>query len=321
VAKLSLANCFAFFEKIKLDARDVKIAAQVLREIKARLDFLLAVGLDYLTLERAAGSLSGGEAQRIRLATQIGSGLTGVLYVLDEPSIGLHQRDNRRLIETLIKLRDLGNTLIVVEHDEDTIKASDWVVDIGPRAGIHGGEVVHSGTYAELLKNKASITGDFMAGRERIELPKQRRAIDPARIIKVVGAKENNLKDVDVEFPLGLFTAVTGVSGSGKSSLVNDVLYEVLANALNGAKGVPGRHTRIEGLDLLDKVIHVDQNPIGRTPRSNPATYTGVFDHIRKLFSETGESKARATSAGSSRRDCLSSAISRTCAAPSRRTT
>jgi excinuclease ABC subunit A len=293
VAAMSLLEAVKYFETIALDERDARIAAQVLREIKARLDFLLAVGLDYLTLERAAGSLSGGEAQRIRLATQIGSGLTGVLYVLDEPSIGLHQRDNRRLIETLIKLRDLGNTLIVVEHDEDTIKASDWVVDIGPRAGIHGGEVVHSGTYAELLKNKASITGDFMAGRERIELPKQRRAIDPARIIKVVGAKENNLKDVDVEFPLGLFTAVTGVSGSGKSSLVNDVLYEVLANALNGAKGVPGRHTRIEGLDLLDKVIHVDQNPIGRTPRSNPATYTGVFDHIRKLFSETGESKAR----------------------------
>jgi excinuclease ABC subunit A len=293
VAAMSLLESVKYFETIDLDERDAKIAAQVLREIKARLDFLLAVGLDYLTLERAAGSLSGGEAQRIRLATQIGSGLTGVLYVLDEPSIGLHQRDNRRLIETLIKLRDLGNTLIVVEHDEDTIKASDWVVDIGPRAGIHGGEVVHSGTYAELLKNKASITGDFMAGRERIELPKQRRPIDTNRIIKVVGAKENNLKDVDVEFPLGLFTAVTGVSGSGKSSLVNDVLYEVLANALNGAKGVPGRHTRIEGLDLLDKVIHVDQNPIGRTPRSNPATYTGVFDHIRKLFSETGESKAR----------------------------
>jgi excinuclease ABC subunit A len=290
---MSLLEAVKYFETIDLDERDAKIAAQVLREIKARLDFLLAVGLDYLTLERAAGSLSGGEAQRIRLATQIGSGLTGVLYVLDEPSIGLHQRDNRRLIETLIKLRDLGNTLIVVEHDEDTIKASDWVVDIGPRAGIHGGEVVHSGTYAELLKNKASITGNFMAGRERIELPKQRRAINPNRIIKVVGAKENNLKNVDVEFPLGLFTAVTGVSGSGKSSLVNDVLYEVLANALNGAKGVPGRHTRIEGLELLDKVIHVDQNPIGRTPRSNPATYTGVFDNIRKLFSETGEAKAR----------------------------
>nr|MBP6087644.1 excinuclease ABC subunit UvrA [Rhodoluna sp.] len=253
----------------------------------------IAVGLDYLSLERAAGSLSGGEAQRIRLATQIGSGLTGVLYVLDEPSIGLHQRDNRRLIDTLIKLRDLGNTLIVVEHDEDTIKASDWVVDIGPGAGVNGGEVVHSGTYAELLKNQKSLTGAFMSGREKIETPKKRRAIDPARKLKVVGARENNLKNVDVEFPLGTLTAVTGVSGSGKSSLVNDVLYEVLANALNNAKGVAGKHTRIEGLDQLDKVVHVDQNPIGRTPRSNPATYTGVFDHIRKLFTETSEAKAR----------------------------
>jgi excinuclease ABC subunit A len=216
-----------------------------------------------------------------------------VLYVLDEPSIGLHQRDNRRLIDTLIKLRDLGNTLIVVEHDEDTIKASDWVVDIGPGAGVNGGEVVHSGTYAELLKNQKSITGAFMSGREKIETPKKRRAIDPARKLKVVGARENNLKNVDVEFPLGTLTAVTGVSGSGKSSLVNDILYEVLANALNGAKGVAGKHTRIEGLDQLDKVVHVDQNPIGRTPRSNPATYTGVFDHIRKLFTETSEAKAR----------------------------
>jgi excinuclease ABC subunit A len=253
----------------------------------------MAVGLDYLSLERSAGSLSGGEAQRIRLATQIGSGLTGVLYVLDEPSIGLHQRDNRKLIETLIKLRDLGNTLIVVEHDEDTIKASDWVVDIGPGAGVHGGEVVHSGTYKELLQNKKSITGAFMSGREKIATPTTRRKIDQSRKLKVIGARENNLKNVDVEFPLGTFTAVTGVSGSGKSSLVNDVLYEVLANRLNGAKGVAGKHTRIDGLDLLDKVVHVDQNPIGRTPRSNPATYTGVFDHIRKLFAETQESKAR----------------------------
>jgi excinuclease ABC subunit A len=293
VARMSLGESVQFFETIELDERDVKIAAQVLREIRARLDFLIAVGLDYLSLERAAGSLSGGEAQRIRLATQIGSGLTGVLYVLDEPSIGLHQRDNRRLIDTLIKLRDLGNTLIVVEHDEDTIKASDWVVDIGPGAGVNGGEVVHSGTYEQLLKNEKSLTGAFMSGREKIATPKKRREIDKSRKLKVVGARENNLKNVDVEFPLGTLTAVTGVSGSGKSSLVNDVLYEVLANALNGAKGVAGKHTRIEGLDQLDKVVHVDQNPIGRTPRSNPATYTGVFDHIRKLFTETSEAKAR----------------------------
>ena len=293
VAAMSLADAVRFFQDIELDERDVKIAAQVLREIRARLDFLIAVGLDYLSLERAAGTLSGGEAQRIRLATQIGSGLTGVLYVLDEPSIGLHQRDNRRLIETLLKLRDLGNTLIVVEHDEDTIKASDWIVDIGPGAGVHGGEVVHSGTYTELIENPKSITGAFMAGREAIAKPAKRRPIEAGRMLKVVGARENNLKNVDVEFPLGTLTAVTGVSGSGKSSLVNDVLYEVLANALNGAKGVAGRHTRVEGLELLDKVVHVDQNPIGRTPRSNPATYTGVFDHIRKLFADTQEAKVR----------------------------
>jgi excinuclease ABC subunit A len=293
VAKLSLANCFAFFEKIKLDARDVKIAAQVLREIKARLEFLLAVGLDYLSLDRAAATLSGGEAQRIRLATQIGSGLTGVLYVLDEPSIGLHQRDNRRLIETLIKLRDLGNTLLVVEHDEDTIKASDWIVDIGPGAGVHGGTVVHSGPYKDILKNKDSVTGQFLSGKQKIETPAERRPLDPKRKVKVIGARENNLKNIDVEFPLGVFTAVTGVSGSGKSSLVNDILYETLANRLNGAKGVAGKHKRIDGIEQLDKVVHVDQAPIGRTPRSNPATYTGVFDHIRKLFADTAEAKAR----------------------------
>jgi excinuclease ABC subunit A len=264
-----------------------------LKEIRARLDFLMSVGLDYLSLERAAGSLSGGEAQRIRLATQIGSGLTGVLYVLDEPSIGLHQRDNRRLIDTLIKLRELGNTLVVVEHDEDTIRTSDWVVDIGPGAGINGGRVVHSGTYKELLTNKESITGDYLSGRKSISLPKTRRAIDPKRQITVVGAKANNLKNLTVSFPLGAFIAVTGVSGSGKSTLVNDILYNVMANALNGAKLVAGKHTRITGLNQLDKVVHVDQNPIGRTPRSNPATYTGVFDHIRKLFAETSESKAR----------------------------
>jgi len=293
VTAFSLGETVKFFKEISLEKRDIKIAAQVLREIKSRLDFLISVGLDYLSLERSAGSLSGGEAQRIRLATQIGSGLTGVLYVLDEPSIGLHQRDNRRLIETLIKLRDLGNTLIVVEHDEDTIRASDWVVDIGPGAGVHGGEVVHSGNYSSLLKNTKSITGDYLSGRVKIDTPKTRRATDPNRVLRVIGARENNLKKVDAQFPLGTFTAVTGVSGSGKSSLVNDVLYEVLANKLNGAKGVAGKHTRIEGLENLDKVVHVDQNPIGRTPRSNPATYTGVFDHIRKLFTETQESKAR----------------------------
>lgn len=292
VAQLSLAQAHHFFDSLKLTKREATIAAQVLREIRARLDFLLAVGLEYLSLERSAGSLSGGEAQRIRLATQIGAGLTGVLYVLDEPSIGLHQRDNRRLIETLIKLRDLGNTLIVVEHDEDTIRAADWLVDIGPGAGSHGGEVVHSGSYAEILKNSTSVTGKYLAGEIRIETPKLRRK-PTGKSIKVVGAKENNLKNLDVEFPLGIMTAVTGVSGSGKSSLVNDVLYETLAIKLNGAKGVAGKHTRITGLDLLDKVVHVDQAPIGRTPRSNPATYTGVFDHIRKLFADTPEAKVR----------------------------
>ena len=293
VAAMSLGDCVEFFANIKLSKRDEKIAAQVLREIRARLDFLISVGLDYLSLERAAGSLSGGEAQRIRLATQIGSGLTGVLYVLDEPSIGLHQRDNRRLIETLLKLRELGNTLVVVEHDEDTIRTSDWVVDIGPGAGINGGRVVHSGSYKQLLENKESITGDYLSGRRNIAIPKTRRKVDPKRQVAVVGAKANNLKNLTVNFPLGTFIAVTGVSGSGKSTLVNDILYNVMANALNGAKLVAGKHTRVTGLSQLDKVVHVDQNPIGRTPRSNPATYTGVFDHIRKLFAETSESKAR----------------------------
>ncbi|WP_100343718.1 excinuclease ABC subunit UvrA [Compostimonas suwonensis] len=293
VCNLSLTDARAFMNELVLSDREAAIAAQVLREIKVRLDFLIQVGLNYLNLARAAASLSGGEAQRIRLATQIGSGLTGVLYVLDEPSIGLHQRDNRRLIQTLVALRDLGNTLIVVEHDEDTIRTADWIVDIGPGAGINGGKVVHSGSYDELLANTHSITGDYLAGRKTIETPKKRRKIDKKRQITVVGARANNLQDVTVDFPLGTLTAVTGVSGSGKSSLVNDILYRVLANRLNGARKLPGKHTRVAGLDHLDKVVHVDQNPIGRTPRSNPATYTGVFDRIRTLFAETMEAKAR----------------------------
>jgi excinuclease ABC subunit A len=293
VAALPMRECAHFLNNLVLTGREAQIAHQVLKEIQARLTFLLDVGLEYLNLERPSATLSGGEAQRIRLATQIGSGLVGVLYVLDEPSIGLHQRDNRRLIETLTRLRDLGNTLIVVEHDEDTIQEADWIVDIGPGAGEHGGQVVHSGSYSALLENRKSLTGDYLSGRKSIDIPKKRRKYDKKRELKVIGARENNLVNVDAAFPLGLLTAVTGVSGSGKSTLVNEILYKVLANKLNGAKQVAGRHKSIQGLEHLDKVVHVDQSPIGRTPRSNPATYTGVFDNIRKLFADTTEAKVR----------------------------
>jgi excinuclease ABC subunit A len=293
ICELSIADCATFLKQIKLNKREAQIAERVMKEVNARLGFLLDVGLDYLSLARPAGSLSGGEAQRIRLATQIGSGLVGVLYVLDEPSIGLHQRDNKRLIETLTRLRNLGNTLIVVEHDEETIRTADWIVDIGPGAGEHGGKVVVSGSYEDLINSKESITGAYLSGRKSIAIPKKRRPVDPKRKLVVKGAKENNLKDIEVEVPLGVFVSVTGVSGSGKSTLVNDILYTVLANKLNGARLVPGRHRTVTGIELLDKVVHVDQSPIGRTPRSNPATYTGVFDKIRALFAETSEAKIR----------------------------
>ncbi len=292
VCALSIDGCAEFLRAVDFTDRERQIAERVVKEIAARLGFLLDVGLDYLSLDRPAGTLSGGEAQRIRLATQIGSGLVGVLYVLDEPSIGLHQRDNHRLIETLTRLRDLGNTLIVVEHDEDTIATADWVVDIGPGAGEHGGHVVHSGPVAGLLSHPESITGKYLSGRKEIPLPAVRRPQD-GRTVTVVGARENNLQDVTVGFPLGNLVAVTGVSGSGKSTLVNDILYTVLANKLNKARQVAGRHKTVTGLEHLDKVVHVDQSPIGRTPRSNPATYTGVFDHMRRLFAETTEAKIR----------------------------
>ena len=293
MSAMSIGEVTQFITSLKLGKREMAIAQRVLKEVIERLQFLLDVGLDYLSLDRAAGTLSGGEAQRIRLATQIGSGLVGVLYVLDEPSIGLHQRDNKKLIDTLIRLRNLGNTLIVVEHDEETIRAADWVVDIGPGAGEHGGYVVSSGTVKDLENNKKSITGDYISGRKSVVVSKKRRPIDKERMIKVVEAQENNLKKVTVEFPLGVFVAVTGVSGSGKSTLVNDILYSTLARDLHQARVVPGQHKKVEGIKHLDKVVHVDQSPIGRTPRSNPATYTGVFDNVRKLFAETSEAKIR----------------------------
>jgi excinuclease ABC subunit A len=293
VCALSIDDCATFLKQVTLNKREAQIAERVMKEVHARLGFLLDVGLDYLSLDRPAATLSGGEAQRIRLATQIGSGLVGVLYVLDEPSIGLHQRDNRRLIDTLTRLRDLGNTLIVVEHDEETIRTADWVVDIGPGAGEHGGKVVVSGSYEELIASEESITGAYLSGRRSIEIPDSRRPVDPKRQLVIKGAKENNLKDIEVSIPLGLFVSVTGVSGSGKSTLVNDILYTTLANKLNGARLVPGRHRTVTGIDQLDKVVHVDQSPIGRTPRSNPATYTGVFDKVRALFAETTEAKVR----------------------------
>ncbi len=293
IAQMPIGEAAAFLADLDVSDRDAQIATRVLKEVNERLAFLMDVGLHYLSLSRPAGTLAGGEAQRIRLATQIGSGLVGVLYVLDEPSIGLHQRDNHRLIDTLVRLRDLGNTLIVVEHDEDTIRTADWVVDIGPGAGEHGGQIVVSGTVEDLLASPDSLTGQYLSGARRIEIPAKRRPVDATRMVVVEGAREHNLQNVTAEFPLGCFVAITGVSGSGKSTLVNDVLYTVLARDLNGARSVPGRHRRVTGLEHLDKVVHVDQSPIGRTPRSNPATYTGVFDHVRKLFASTQEAKVR----------------------------
>ena len=291
VTSLSIENLKKFMSELKLTEQQELIGKQILKEIRARVGFLSEVGLDYLSLSRATATLSGGEAQRIRLATQIGSGLVGVAYILDEPSIGLHQRDNDKLLRALMRLRDLGNSLIVVEHDEDTMRAADCVVDIGPGAGEHGGELVEIGTAETLMKNERSITGAYLSGRCKIPVPTERK--QPTGWLKIRGAAENNLKQVNVDVPLGIMTAVTGVSGSGKSSLINEVLYKTLARDLNRAKVIPGKHKEIQGLDQLDKVISIDQSPIGRTPRSNPATYTGVFDQIRDLFASTADAKAR----------------------------
>ncbi|HVV97987.1 MAG TPA: excinuclease ABC subunit UvrA, partial [Rhodanobacteraceae bacterium] len=290
---LPIDQSLDFFKTLKLAGWRGEIAAKIVKEIRERLRFLVDVGLDYLTLDRQADSLSGGEAQRIRLASQIGAGLVGVMYVLDEPSIGLHQRDNERLLGTLNRLRDLGNTVIVVEHDEDAIRAADHIVDIGPGAGVHGGEVVAEGTFEDIVKSKRSLTGQYMSGKRRIEIPKKRRKPDDERTLKIIGASGNNLRDVDLEIPAGLFVCVTGVSGSGKSTLINDTLYRYAAAELNGANEKPAPFKNVEGLDLFDKVVDIDQSPIGRTPRSNPATYTGLFTPLRELFAQVPEARAR----------------------------
>ena len=291
ITNLSIEKLKAFLADMQLSSQQLLIGKQILKEIKARVSFLSDVGLDYLSLGRATGTLSGGEAQRIRLATQIGSGLVGVAYILDEPSIGLHQRDNDRLLSSLMKLRDLGNSLIVVEHDEDTMRAADCIVDIGPGAGEHGGQLVAMGTAEDLMKNENSITGAYLSGKLKIPVPTERRK--PTGFLTIKGAAENNLKNIDVKIPLGIMTCITGVSGSGKSSLINEILYKHLARDLNRARVIPGKHKDILGVDQLDKVINIDQSPIGRTPRSNPATYTGVFDQIRDLFAATADAKAK----------------------------